>query len=119
MNLAYLVRRGGVFCFLMVIEILGVSDMERRTSARKLVEVSVYLSDTGYRVAHCMASDISDAGVYLKTNPLYLPRNRRLNLTFALRLKSSNVVRLRRLTAMVTHTREDGVGLKFCAKKRA
>jgi len=93
--------------------------MERRTSERKFVEVSVYLSDTGYRVAHCMASDISDAGVYLKTNPLYLPRNRRLNLTFALRLKSSNVVRLRRLSAVVTHTREDGVGLKFCASRRA
>lgn len=93
--------------------------MERRTSERKLVEVSVYLSDTGYRIAHCMASDISDAGVYLKTNPLYLPRNRRLNLTFALHLKASNVVRLRRLSAVVAHTREDGVGLKFCANSRA
>jgi len=93
--------------------------MERRASERKLVDVSVYLSDAGYRVAHCMASDISDAGVYLKTNPLYLPRNRRLNLTFALRLKASNVVRLRRLSAVVTHTREDGVGLKFCTNRRA
>ncbi|HED18885.1 MAG TPA: PilZ domain-containing protein [Gammaproteobacteria bacterium] len=98
---------------------LGVGDMERRASARKLVEVSVYLSDTGYRVAHCKASDISDAGVYLKTNPLYLPRDRRLNLTFALHLKSSNIVRLRRLTAVVTHTEDDGVGLKFCANRRA
>ncbi|GMQ88443.1 MAG: hypothetical protein BMS9Abin08_1688 [Gammaproteobacteria bacterium] len=92
--------------------------MERRVSERKFVEVSVYLSDTGYRVAHCMASDISDTGVYLKTNPLYLPRNRRLNLTFALHLKSSNVVRLRRLSAIVTHTREDGVGMRFCANRR-
>jgi hypothetical protein len=91
--------------------------MERRASARKLVEVSVYLSDTGSLVAHCMASDISNTGVYLKTNPLYLPRNRRLNLTFALRLKSSNVVRLRRLSAVVTHTRVDGAGLKFCASQ--
>ena len=91
--------------------------MERRASARKLVEVSVYLSDTGSPVAHCMASDISNTGVYLKTNPIYLPRNRRLNLTFALFLKSSNVVRLRRLSAIVTHTREDGVGMKFCESK--
>ncbi len=91
--------------------------MERRTFERKLVRVNVYLPDTGSPVAHCMASDISNAGVYLKTNPLYLPRNRRLNLIFALHLKSSNVVRLRRLSAVVTHTREDGVGLKFCAKQ--
>lgn len=93
--------------------------MERRISKRRPVEVSVYLSDTGSPVAHCMASDISNTGVYLKTNPLYLPRNRRFNLTFALRLKASNVVRLRRLTAVVSHTREDGVGLKFCASKPA
>jgi hypothetical protein len=93
--------------------------MERREYARKLVEVSVYLSDTGSPVAHCMASDISSTGVYLKTNPLYLPRNRRFNLTFALHLKSSNVVRLRRLSAVVTHAREDGVGLKFCPSKPA
>lgn len=92
--------------------------MERRTSTRKLVDVSVYLSDTGSRVAHCMASDISDNGVYLKTNPLYLPRDRQLKLTFALHLRSSNVVRLRRLSAVVTHTRDDGVGLKFCASKQ-
>ena len=89
--------------------------MERRASTRKLVEVRVYLSDSRRCVAHCMASDISDTGVYLKTNPLYLPRNQRLNLTFALHLKSSNVVRLRRLSAVVTHTRNDGVGMKFCA----
>jgi len=93
--------------------------MERRTSERKPVEVSVYLSNNGSPVARCKASDISNTGVYLKTNPLYLPRNRRLNLIFALRLKSSNVVRLRRLTAVVSHTREDGVGLKFCAAKPA
>lgn len=90
--------------------------MERRASERRLVEVSVYLSDTGNQIGRCMASDISNTGVYLKTNPLYLPRNRRLDLTFALRLKSSNVVRLRRLSAVVSHTREDGVGLKFCTR---
>ena len=93
--------------------------MERRASTRRLVEVTVYLSDSRRCVAHCTASDISDTGVYLKTNPLYLPRNRRFNLTFALHLKSSNVVRLRRLSAVVTHAREDGVGLKFCPSKPA
>lgn len=93
--------------------------MERRAFARKLVEVTVYLSDSGSPIAHCKASDISNNGVYLKTNPIYLPRNRCLNLTFALHLKSSNVVRLRRLSAIVTHTGEDGVGMRFCRNKTA
>ena len=92
--------------------------MERRTCARKTVEVSVYLSDSGRRVSRCTATDISASGIFLKTNPLFVPRHKRLNLMFALPYNSSNLVRLLRITAVVIRTDKDGVGMRFCATDR-
>jgi len=92
--------------------------MERRLSIRKPVDVSVYLSCAGHPLVRCTAVDISEAGIYLKTNPLYLPRNQRLNLMFALHMNSSNIVHMRRIPAIVTRSAPDGVGMAFCSKKR-
>ena len=89
--------------------------MERRTCARKTVEVSVYLSDSKRRVSRGTATDISASGIFLKTNPLFVPRHKRLNLMFALRNNSSNLVRLRQITAVVIRAERDGVGMRFCA----
>ena len=92
--------------------------MERRFCNRKPVEVSVYLSDGDKRVARCTATDISANGVFLKINPLYVPRHKCLKLLFALRGGTSNLVRLRRVTAIVTRSQQDGVGMRFCASRK-
>lgn len=91
--------------------------MERRLSLRKLVDVSVYISSGGKAICRCTAIDISSAGIYLKLNPLDVPRNTVIDLTFALHLQSSNIVRLRRVSAIITHSQSDGVGMMFCQHK--
>lgn len=88
--------------------------MERREAERKFVDVSVYVSLPGQSVVRCAASDISEAGVFLRTNPLHMPRRRKLRLVFALRVRSSNVVRLRHVPARVTRSESGGVGMVFC-----
>ncbi len=88
--------------------------MERRLSTRKSVDVSVYLLDAGQPAARCIATDISTAGLFLKVNPLQVPQNKRLDLMFALHLKASNLVRLRRVSAIAIRTAQTGVGMKFC-----
>jgi len=88
--------------------------MERRLSTRKPVEVSVYLLDAGGPAARCTATDISTAGLFLKVNPLQVPKNKRLDLMFALHLTASNLVRLRRVSAIAIRTDHAGVGMKFC-----
>jgi hypothetical protein len=88
--------------------------MERRHSTRKPVDVSVYLMDAGGPASRCTATDISTAGLFLKVNPLQVPKNKRLNLMFALHLNASNLVRLRRVSAIAIRTEQTGVGMKFC-----
>lgn len=92
--------------------------MERRLALRKKVDVRVYLSGAGVDGCSGFARDISNSGIYLRINPLELPRNTVLDLTFALHLESSNIVRLRRVPAIVTHSRPDGVGMRFCRRSR-
>jgi hypothetical protein len=92
--------------------------MERRCCNRKSVVVSVYLSDGDSRLSRCTATDISANGIFLKTNPLFVPRHKCLKLMFALHVSSSNLVRLRRVTAIVTRSQQDGVGMRFCATRK-
>jgi hypothetical protein len=93
--------------------------MERRTSERKFVDVNVYVSLPGQSAVCCTASDISEMGVFLKTNPLYVPRRKPLNLVFALHINSSNVVRMHHVSAVVTRSVSTGVGMMFCNNKHA
>jgi hypothetical protein len=88
--------------------------MERRISKRKVVDVNVYVAMPGQPALRCAASDISDTGVFLKTNPLFFPRRKQLNLVFALHIKSSNVVRMRQVPAVVARSESDGIGMVFC-----
>jgi hypothetical protein len=88
--------------------------MERRLSTRKPINVSVYLVDAGAPAARCTATDISTAGIFLKVNPSQIPKNKRLKLMFALHLKASNLVRLRRVSAIAIRSDHAGVGMKFC-----
>lgn len=91
--------------------------MERRLSLRKLVDVKVYISVDGKPVCRCTAIDISSSGIYLELNPLDVPRNTVIDLTFALHLQSSNIVRLRRVSAIITHSQSNGVGMMFCQNR--
>ena len=93
--------------------------MERRTHMRKPVDVSVYLSCSGYRPVRGTAVDISHSGIYVKMNPLYLPTNKPLNLMFALHIDSSNIVHMHRVSAVITRSAADGVGMAFCKKGKA
>lgn len=91
--------------------------MERRISERKFVDVNVYVSLPGRRgrsTIRCTASDISSAGVFLKTNPRSFRDCNELNLVFALNLDSSNVVQMRKVPAIVTRHEPDGIGMVFC-----
>ena len=90
--------------------------MERRKSERKYVNVSVYVSLPGHPAMWCTARDISNAGIFLKTNPVYVARQKKIGLVFALRKKSSNVVRMHRVSAMVARTVANGVGMVFCGR---
>jgi hypothetical protein len=87
--------------------------MERRSCNRKTIEVSVYLTDHINGVSRLVATDISSNGVFLKTNQLYIPTQKCVKLIFALRINSPNVVRLRKVTAIVMHSQRDGVGMRF------
>lgn len=91
--------------------------MERRVSERKPVDVNVCVSQSEQSTVWCKAVDISRTGVFLKTNPLYMPKCEKLDLIFPLHIKSSNVVRMRHVLAMVTRTDISGVGLVFCDQK--
>lgn len=91
--------------------------MERRVSKRKPVDVKVYVSLPGRTAMRCVVSDISDTGIFLRANPLDLPGREQLDLMFALRIKSSNVIRMRRVSAVVTRSESGGVGMKFCSNK--
>lgn len=93
--------------------------MERRSCNRKSSEVSVYLIDGNPNgVSRCIATDISANGMFLKTDPLYIPRKKCVKLMFALRVNASNIVRLRRVTAIVMHSKKDGVGMRFCVRRK-
>lgn len=93
--------------------------MERRTSERKFIDVNVYVSLPGQSAVCCTASDISDIGVFLKTNPLYVPRRKQLKLVFALHMNSSNVVRMHHVSAVVTRSESNGVGMMFCNNRNS
>lgn len=93
--------------------------MERRTLERKTIDVKVYVTLPGHPTMRCTASDISGNGVFLKTNPLYLPRDKEMTLMFALNLSASSVVQLHRVPAIVSRSTPNGVGMVFCNKVSA
>lgn len=92
--------------------------MERRLRPRKPVDVNVYLSYAGQRVGRCSASNLSSGGVFLRTSGLDLPKHTPLDLFFALGNKSSNVVRLHRVSAIVARAVPGGVGMMFCGNNQ-
>lgn len=92
--------------------------MERRLSERKSVYVNVYVPMPGQPALRCAASNISDAGVFLRTSPLYLPRNKSLRLVFAVSDQDSNVVSMHHVPARVARCETDGVGMVFCNRRK-
>jgi hypothetical protein len=92
--------------------------MERRLSQRRFVDLTVFVVQPGRPAVRCPVSDISETGLFLKTDTLYFPRYEQLNLVFALHIKSSNVVRMRQVPAMVARSHADGLGMVFCRNRR-
>jgi hypothetical protein len=88
--------------------------MERRLCKRTPSRVRVFLSSQGRQVGRCTATNISASGVFLNANPVLIPAHERVTLMFALKLSSSNLVRLRRVAAIVVRSEGGGVGMKFC-----
>jgi hypothetical protein len=46
-----------------------------------------------------------------------VPRRKQLKLVFALHMNSSNVVRMHHVSAVVTRSESNGVGMMFCENK--
>jgi hypothetical protein len=65
-------------------------------------------------VGRCGAINLSSGGVFLQTAGMDLPKHTPLDLFFALGNKSSNVVRLHRVSAIVARAVPGGVGMMFC-----
>lgn len=95
--------------------------MERRAHTRKTVDadVTVYLYFAGQRIGYAQACDLSAGGVFLVTKSLELPIDTPLELVFTIDAPASSVVRLYRISAVVTHRFEDGVGVRFCSGRDA
>ncbi len=95
--------------------------MERRAHTRKVVDaaVTVYLYFAGTRIGHAQAHDLSAGGVFLVTNSLELPIDTPLDLVFTIDAPASSVVKLYRISAVVTHIFEDGAGVRFCSSRDA
>ena len=95
--------------------------MERRAHTRKIVDadVTVYLYFAGQRIGHAQAYDLSAGGVFLVTNNLELPIDTPLNLVFTIDAPASSVVKLYRISSVVAHKYEDGVGVRFCSNRDA
>jgi len=90
-----------------------VTLLERRISARKFIDVNVYVSLPGRAAISCQACDISESGIFLKAGLVSIPRLKQLQLVFALNISASNVIRMRHVSAMVVRAVPEGVGMAF------
>ncbi len=95
--------------------------MERRAHTRKAVnaDVTVYLYFAGQRIGHAQACDLSAGGVFLLADDLELPIDSPLELVFTIDAPASTVIRLYRISAVVAHKFEEGVGVRFCSGRDA
>jgi hypothetical protein len=94
--------------------------MERRTHIRKVIDsdLTVYLYFSGQRIGQCSAYNLSTGGVFLNTAEFDLPLDTPLDLLFTVDTSSSNVVRLHRISALVAHRIDTGVGMRFSGRDK-
>ncbi len=87
------------------------TSIDRRITARHRSRTTVYVALPGTKPWRCKSINISARGVYLETESLYLPRGLIVQLVFTVR--NGDVVHLYRRTAVVTHSSDQGAGLKM------
>lgn len=93
--------------------------MERRTSSRSPVAVSVFISIPGKTSHHCKTIDLSSRGVYLQADFNVLPFGNPVVLFFAVKKHDGAVIQVHRMTAKVVRIGNKGVALAFCRNLRS
>ncbi|MGR9107151.1 MAG: PilZ domain-containing protein [Gammaproteobacteria bacterium] len=93
--------------------------MERRTSARSPVAVSVFIPISGKRHHVCKTIDLSSRGVYLAADSSLFPVDAPTTLFFAVKKYNGSVIQLHRMTGKVVRFGIRGVALIFCREEKA
>ena len=75
--------------------------MERRSSSRSPVTVSVYIPARGKTHQVCKTIDLSSRGVYLAADSSIFPVDAPISLYFAVRKHNGSVIQLHRMNAKV------------------
>lgn len=86
--------------------------MERRSGSRKRISVGTYVTWSGRRV-RCRASDISTSGVFVEMDGLPVLPGTAVQIVFV--LSRGKLVRLHRVSAVVTRVSREGAGLRLYA----
>ena len=87
------------------------SRIDRRRNSRKRSEAKVYLSWSGQEPYRCQVRDLSVTGAFVEVGPLRIPEDKNIKLVFVLTFGS--LVKTYRLSAVVVHRSEIGLGLMF------
>ena len=85
--------------------------MEHRWGARKAISIETALYHNNKLVIRCIGQNIGRGGMFVKSGPLYLSKNTRVELKFSLPTHQGN--NQFHLPAVITHNARDGLGLMF------
>ncbi len=86
---------------------------ERRRELRRTHLLEVVLYCTGVGLIHALGRDISTHGMFVETeDAVILPRNAVVELFVTAKVKGRDV--LCRLSGVVEHVSDQGLGLQFC-----
>lgn len=88
-----------------------IKKMERRQNLRKQSVVKVYLSWSGQELQCCRVKNLSATGAFIDVGPLRIPEDRIIKLVFVLPIES--LIKIHRLSAIVVHRSQQGLGLMF------
>lgn len=83
--------------------------MKHRNTLRNTEEVNVWLYQNDSLVAMAKTENMTDDGMYIKTNGLLFPKNSSLDIAFT----PENSRPKNRLPAKVVHRTLHGIGVKF------
>ena len=91
--------------------------MEHRCNKRLVKAIKVMLYHNGIPVVICKTRDIGVEGLFVETGPLAYKINTFLNIEFE--VTSNNSRQLYRLSAIVAHSSEKGLGLYILESESA
>lgn len=93
--------------------------MERRSSSRSPVTVSVFVPTRGKSHQVCKTIDLSSRGVYLAADSSIFPVDTPISLFFAVKKYNGSVIQLHRMNAKVVRFGVRGVALAFCRQAKS